>query len=382
VKQLIVPALLSVLCLPARATPPGLDVQVVRPFTAAVHGMAFAPDGTLYYSDTFANQGPVARVYTLAPPLSGAPQATAITGSTVSGLLWNGGELYVCVTGANQVRRYSAALQLQQTWTVAQPWNVERIGGVLLAVTNGGQVVRLNANGTTTSLVSGLLAPFDISADGSTGFWVSEQVGGAPPGKVRHYDASGQALGVADFPWDNPEGLEIDVAGRLYVADTGAGTVRRVLSGGTIELVTDQFTLPIVITRHPDGNLYFNTAGPTPQLVRIVLAPPGGRTPDTLAIRRLTNGNIRLTWEPSCSPSDLDYAVYDGPLASFAAKAPLLCSTAGATVASFAPPAGDVFFLVVPHNGVIEGSYGLDSDGLERPPSPAACFPQAVSGCD
>ena len=368
-------------------SPPDVAIEIVRPFTTGVHGMAFAPDGSLYYSDSFKNQGPVAQVYKLAPELIGTPQATGISGATVAGLLWDAGQFYVCVTGANQVRRYDAGLVLQESWTVSQPWNVERVGLALFAVTNTGQVVRLNTNGTTTPLVSGLLFPFDLAQDGAGGFWVSEQVGTEVPGNVRRYDAAGQRLGLVDHTWDNPEGLEVDGAGRLYVADTGAGVVARVLSNGEVETITDSFALPIVVARHPDGNLYFNTSGAGAKLVRIALAPAGGRTPDGsdgegLTLEPLPGGELGLSWGPSCSPSDTDYAIYAGTVGDFAATFPLLCSTAGATQASVTPPAGDAFFLVVPHNGTIEGSYGLDGQGLERPASPAACFPQATSACE
>ena len=44
-------------------------------------------------------------------------------------------------------------------------------------------------------------------------------------------------------------------------------------------------------------------------------------------------------------------------------------------------PVGDTYYLVVPHNGSREGSYGTDSSGRERPPAIEACLPQAVGGC-
>ncbi len=61
--------------------------------------------------------------------------------------------------------------------------------------------------------------------------------------------------------------------------------------------------------------------------------------------------------------------------------APLQCSTSGSNLAAIVPPAGDVVFLVVPSNGIIEGSYGRDSKGFERAVSPTACYTQLLAGC-
>jgi hypothetical protein len=59
----------------------------------------------------------------------------------------------------------------------------------------------------------------------------------------------------------------------------------------------------------------------------------------------------------------------------------LQCSTSGSTLAAIVPPAGDVFFLVVPNNGIIEGSYGRDGQNFERAASPTACYTQSLAGC-
>jgi len=45
------------------------------------------------------------------------------------------------------------------------------------------------------------------------------------------------------------------------------------------------------------------------------------------------------------------------------------------------PGAGNRYYLVVPSDGTIEGSYGVDGDGNERTPSAAACFPPSFDTC-
>lgn len=55
--------------------------------------------------------------------------------------------------------------------------------------------------------------------------------------------------------------------------------------------------------------------------------------------------------------------------------------TDGATRKSFTPLASDTYYLVVPLGATREGSYGTDSEGLERPQGVTACLPQQVAAC-
>lgn len=105
-----------------------------------------------------------------------------------------------------------------------------------------------------------------------------------------------------------------------------------------------------------------------------------GSTGAPLRVSR-SGGSVTLTWDPSCRPSDGDYAVYEGAIGSFAGRLPRHCSTGGLRSATFAPNAGNRYFLVVPRSAVREGSYGVDSAGQERPASTSACLPQTVASC-
>lgn len=97
-------------------------------------------------------------------------------------------------------------------------------------------------------------------------------------------------------------------------------------------------------------------------------------------VARAAGGDLTLSWGASCSGTDTDYAVYEGTLgAPFNTHVPVTCSTNGATSWTFTPGAGDRYYYVVPRNAVSEGSYGLGSNGLSRPPSASACLPQEVA---
>jgi hypothetical protein len=119
-----------------------------------------------------------------------------------------------------------------------------------------------------------------------------------------------------------------------------------------------------------------------------ILPPPAGTVPDgagvpgaPLRVGPAGQGDLRLTWDAACSAASVDYEIYEGSIGDFTSHAPRLCSTGGATTATLTPSAGNTYYLVVPANGVREGSYGRRSDGVERLPSASACAPQDPGAC-
>jgi hypothetical protein len=115
------------------------------------------------------------------------------------------------------------------------------------------------------------------------------------------------------------------------------------------------------------------------------LPPPGGAVPDgqngsvSLTVTPAGGGLLLLSWGASCAPGDTDYEVYEGVIGSFTTPAPILCSTGGHTSVAITPRGVNTFYIVVPRNSLVEGSYGTRSDGTERPPSPVACLEQTLS---
>lgn len=246
-------------------------VEEVGGFVAGVHGMAFAEDGTLYLSNSYEHVDPAERIYTLAAPYTGEPIPTGIAGDIVSGLTWAAGSLYVSVTGEDRVDRYDGALALQESWDVPAPWNTAWVGPGMMAVTYDGLVLGLNEAGATTEILTGLAYPFGIADNGDNTFWISQQVGAEDDGIVSRFGLCGDELQVVDHVFSNPEGMALDDRGYLYVADTVAGEVIRVSPAGDDELITDQYEIPIVVARSPDGDIWFNTGGAQSRLVRISL---------------------------------------------------------------------------------------------------------------
>jgi hypothetical protein len=110
---------------------------------------------------------------------------------------------------------------------------------------------------------------------------------------------------------------------------------------------------------------------------------PAGMVPPAapLSMQHQPDGDLQLSWSPSCIGGDGDYMVYEGDLGDWTSHRDRLCSTAGATSAILTPSTTDAYYLVVPSNGAREGSYGRSSAGIERPPSSSACLEQAVAAC-
>jgi hypothetical protein len=107
------------------------------------------------------------------------------------------------------------------------------------------------------------------------------------------------------------------------------------------------------------------------------------RTGDPLTVRKAGASDLALAWGLGCSPDATDYTVHEGAIGDWYGHQAVLCDTAGLlTSATIAPAAGGRYLLVVPVTDGEEGSYGLDSNGAERPASAsAACRPAQVLGC-
>ena len=121
-----------------------------------------------------------------------------------------------------------------------------------------------------------------------------------------------------------------------------------------------------------------------------VQVPGGaGRLPETgqgaLGLARSGPDELTLTWGTACQATNPLYEVYQGVLGEWVDPIPLSCALNGTSYTVTAPP-HDAYYLVVPYaNRVrppqVEGSYGLRSDGTERPPSTQACRTQYIVPC-
>jgi hypothetical protein len=97
----------------------------------------------------------------------------------------------------------------------------------------------------------------------------------------------------------------------------------------------------------------------------------------------LTAGDLTITWTASTSAGGEDYGIYEGTIASPWSynHAAVDCNDAGGDLTEdITPGSGDRYYLVVPHHPDMEGGYGTDSGGTQRPQGSSPC--RAVQGFD
>jgi hypothetical protein len=100
-----------------------------------------------------------------------------------------------------------------------------------------------------------------------------------------------------------------------------------------------------------------------------------------LTLAKAPSGEIDLAWGASCLAVADDYEIYEGALGLFGLHTARLCSTGGEMSVTIAPAAGSAYYLVVPRSDAAEGSYGTDSEGIQRPRGGGACLPQSIADC-
>jgi arylsulfate sulfotransferase len=176
--------------------------------------------------------------------------------------------------------------------------------------------------------------------------------------------------------------------GGVYSGDLGLGELHaRIVEADHGTPAREVFDLRI---HDPDGGritIYRSKRIPSlyPPDVVVEAIQPGLAAPgsvlDGLRVDKAATGEVILDWAPSCIASDTDYEVYEGQVGDFTSHSQAFCSTAGQTTKTFMPYDGNWYYLVVPHNGSEEGSYGTDSDGLERPQASSACRVQTLGVC-
>ena len=109
--------------------------------------------------------------------------------------------------------------------------------------------------------------------------------------------------------------------------------------------------------------------------------PPPGGIGASLGLQRADDGDLILSWTASCSAGAEDMAIYEGQMGNWYSHRRIDCSDDGAPgTETITPSPTDTYYLAVPHNANDEGSYGVDSLGVERPPAFLACRPTQTLG--
>ncbi len=293
----------------------------------------------------------------------------------------------------------------------------------LTATSNGESRVTVAPGAPVVFEVRGVLG--DTANEGLAGFAVDISFSGGPlspadtpaTAPMSHFVAPAGVANPAGYGGTLIDGTLVQVGGLQNVIANTAGNapvpVGAVVTGvahTSLVLVSGSFVAPLtedtytlglssvagaVIrqgeTGTPSWAIDLVEPGAITDLTVVVsTAAPAGAIPDgglvpgePLRLGMTPEGKIDLSWGPSCLPGDVDYSVYRGVLGVFTSHQPLTCTTDGETAWTDEPGDADsnTYYLVAPTTTFREGSYGVDSDGVERPQTLFACLPRALGSC-
>jgi len=197
-------------------------------------------------------------------------------------------------------------------------------------------------------------------------------------------------------------GLAPDGYGSRVVATTGGVTQYSWVDGGATYLGRSQpvahfglggATTVDITVEWPDGTETLLSDAAVNQIITLgptVGGAPGPASDPAAPAEQMragytaASGLIELSYTPSCDASN--HTIYYGDLADVGSYgySGASCGRGVSGSTSFDPAGLDnLFFIIVGNTGMVEGSYGLDSTGSERPEDTgtASCdFPRDLSG--
>lgn len=190
---------------------------------------------------------------------------------------------------------------------------------------------------------------------------------------------SGAAHALA--PGTNVCGAEVTSTSHVFVAFDEPSQVAGAwyLPGDIVEFNGSRASLWLRPPSFPAGNAMRDFAFEPGAAGRV----PDGLNGKPLLLRRSgrLGQDLAFAWDPACGALATDYALYQGTIGNWDAYGPQECSMGDVREYLLAMPAGNRFFLVVPHNGFYEGSHGRNSRGHERKPPAKSCLPQGSTAC-
>lgn len=175
--------------------------------------------------------------------------------------LGSGGIAWITVPQLGEVHRVDLATRTSEKVAGGfdRPTSILALsdGGVIVADTGAGRIVRVEADGSTRTIASGLVSPLGLATRGGQ-ILTTEPTGGrllairegSPPALV--------ATGLA-----GPGGVTADASGHIFVAETRTSTLVRIDPDGSHRKIATGFAFgdaesdprPIAMLASPDGSI-------------------------------------------------------------------------------------------------------------------------------
>jgi hypothetical protein len=212
---------------------PGQSVKFTATVTTPNGGTA-PSDGTV----TFYVDG---KVFGTPQPLSGSPATATLTTATLAlgqhsiSVSYSGDSTFAPSSGG--VQAVVPASGLKDPWAVA----VDGPGDVLIADPANNRVVKVQPDGTQSTVGSGLDYPWGVAVDGHCDVFIADGDQSQSVNQVVEVKPDGTQTTVGSgfsLPW----GLAVDNAGDVFIADALSAQVVKVKPDGTQTTVASGFT--------------------------------------------------------------------------------------------------------------------------------------------
>jgi len=251
-------------------------LERVATIVAGAHGLVALPDGSLLYSDTFANAGRSGDVWRVEAGDAGPGAPLGLDANDYAGMAWTDAGVWLANIGSGGLLQLDGEQPTGTRWRAGAAWNVVAAADHTYTVNADGEVHVVGAGMAPSTHIRGLEFPFDAVVDPTSGgLWVTEQVSAADDGRLTLFNADGDPVRTIAHAWSNPEGLGVDGEGMLWVAETGAGLLLRFdPETGDLLHQLEVDGLPILIVSDPTTHdLFVSVTGEDPSVWRLGLRP-------------------------------------------------------------------------------------------------------------
>ncbi len=160
----------------------------------------------------------------------------------------------ICFQGLAHAQSANIPIQQLKQWDLfsyPESLTVDSQNNVYVADTSNNAVKEIYANGTITTIASGLHAPFGVSLDPQGNIYEADYLTNSI--NVIYKNGTVATLATGFY---GPSGVAVDSQGNIYVADTFNNAIKMIYTNGTARTLAGAFDHPYDIAVDLHGNVY------------------------------------------------------------------------------------------------------------------------------